>query len=953
MLKVILVAGLLTVAWGKGYPPYKTTDADEYGLINEDILKNRQPVHQVQVAVEYDDDDSKKYDLQADDNPQPQMYEQKSIEIFPKRSKEPKSSIKLGEKQGNYKGTDSTEEISQKKLSYQAAKVSQEKIEVKSLTRNYASRLPNEPKDTYNVYKSGSHVTSKNTASQKPIEYSSHIGHSDYPSFSHDRQRTKIENPYHPKGGDVSTGQQYVDVSFKDHSEPPIYGSAKLSSPQQHQHVSYETGIRPGKYGSSGIYGGMYKMNKGDYKNVMLGNNAKYPSPLSQIQSSYLEEPKFYNENSRGNLGVANHEGLRGQYNYQGLSRGLGAQQDYQDVSEGLGRQYGNQGLSGLSSGYSKAREVDSGLKSYRSYPHRARSDNALGHQGITAFKYPNSLGGSGVEYGGIGSTAGFRYGGGVAVNPKYAQNQGTGGNANYHEFKITKSSSSHGISGNKELGVYGSELQSGVHYKGTGSTSGKHLTNDGFKYHGGTSSFGNPGSSIYSGIKPRNDARNYGIGKSSELAYGNIENIGGSHLTQKNYGIGSQRIKYSHDEIGKSGIHGGAGTAGYLAGAPTLSTGVNSGYYKTDTNAQFSSYPHQGSVKSAGGKPHNSGYLGLPKEYQGIGGLKQSDNKHQQSSGVASVPYASEQSGKPTGKGSSVPSNYHMKSESPTIGETTYSDNKGYRPSYEPKLIQVEQKKIPSSQPKALSVSSSPSVQRVKGSPKKDDSEYQGIGEIKYEPESKARNEYSPASTQSIGKGQSVKGGSTSQSVKGGSKSEYGINKGKKSQSQYLPITAVSSGVSNEKPSKRQYAGIKGADKAPQIEQKELVYEAILGGPGSRNQAHGSGGYGFYPTEDAANPPSSATGYDENHKPMPYEFSYKVNDDEHGAEHYRQEKMDDNGYLTGSYGYKDAHGIYRHVDYQASKDGFKANVRTNEPGTDNEDPADVHFEVEKSSGSY
>ncbi|KFM66188.1 Cuticle protein 10.9, partial [Stegodyphus mimosarum] len=948
MLKIILITGLLSVVWGKGYPTHKTTDADEYGLINEDTLRNKQPIHQVQVAVEYDDDDSKKYDLQADDNPQPQMYEQKSIEIFPKRSKESKSSMKLGEKQGNYKGSDSAEEISQKKLSYHAAKVSQEKIEVKSLTRNYASRLSNEPKDTYNAYKSGSRVPSKNAASQKSIGYSSHTEHSDYPSFSHDIQKTKFENPYSPKGGDISTGQQYVDVSFKGHSEPPKYGSGKLSSPQQHQHVSYETGIHPGKYGSSGIYGGysMYKMNEGDYKKVMLGSNAKYPSPLSQIQSSYLQQPKFYSENSRGNLGIANHEGLGGQYSYQGLSRGLGAQYDYQGVSGGLGRQYGYQGLSGISSGYSKAREIDSGLKSYRSYPHGARSDNALGHQGSTAFKYQNSLGGSGVEYGGIGGTAGVKYGGTVAVNPKYVQSQGTGGSANYHEFKITKSSSSHGISGNKELGLYSSELQSGVHYKGTGSTTGKHLTNSGSKYHGGTSSFGNPGSSIYSEIKPGTEVRNYGIGKSSELAYGNIGNIGGPHLGQKNYGIGSQGIRYSHDEIGKSGIHGNAGTAGYLAGGPTLSAGVNSGYHKTDKNAQFSSYPHQGSIKSAGSEPHNSGYLGLSKEYQGIGGLKQSDNKHQQKLGGTSLRYASEQNGKTTGKGSSVPSDYHTKSEYPTIGETAYLDNKGYRPSYEPKLHQVEQKKIPSSQPKPHSMSSSSSVKSVKGSPKKDNSEYRGIGEIKYEPESKARNEYSPASTQSAGKGQSVKGGSTSQSVKGGSKSDYGDNKGKKSQNQYLPITAVSSGVVNEKPSRSQYAGIKGSDKVPEIEQKELVYEAILGGPGSRNQAHGSSGYGFYPTEGAASPSSSATGYDENHKPMPYEFSYKVNDEEHGAEHYRQEKMDDNGYLTGSYGYKDAHGIYRHVDYQASKDGFKANVRTNEPGTDNEDPADVHFEV-------
>lgn len=80
----------------------------------------------------------------------------------------------------------------------------------------------------------------------------------------------------------------------------------------------------------------------------------------------------------------------------------------------------------------------------------------------------------------------------------------------------------------------------------------------------------------------------------------------------------------------------------------------------------------------------------------------------------------------------------------------------------------------------------------------------------------------------------------------------------------------------------------------------------------------------------------------------MPYEFHFDIEDDEHGDQ-YRREKMDDNGYLTGSYGYKDKEGIFREVEYEASKDGFKVNrIKTNEPGTDNEDPADVHFEVQK-----
>ncbi len=38
-----------------------------------------------------------------------------------------------------------------------------------------------------------------------------------------------------------------------------------------------------------------------------------------------------------------------------------------------------------------------------------------------------------------------------------------------------------------------------------------------------------------------------------------------------------------------------------------------------------------------------------------------------------------------------------------------------------------------------------------------------------------------------------------------------------------------------------------------------------------------------------------------------------------------------------GSYGYTDGHGIYRQVDYIADKSGFRAVIKTNEPGTDDQ----------------
>ena len=38
-----------------------------------------------------------------------------------------------------------------------------------------------------------------------------------------------------------------------------------------------------------------------------------------------------------------------------------------------------------------------------------------------------------------------------------------------------------------------------------------------------------------------------------------------------------------------------------------------------------------------------------------------------------------------------------------------------------------------------------------------------------------------------------------------------------------------------------------------------------------------------------------------------------------------------------GTYGYTDSYGIYRQVEYVADKHGFRATVKTNEPGTANQ----------------
>ncbi|GFS31218.1 cuticle protein 16.8 [Nephila pilipes] len=81
---------------------------------------------------------------------------------------------------------------------------------------------------------------------------------------------------------------------------------------------------------------------------------------------------------------------------------------------------------------------------------------------------------------------------------------------------------------------------------------------------------------------------------------------------------------------------------------------------------------------------------------------------------------------------------------------------------------------------------------------------------------------------------------------------------------------------------------------------------------------------------------------HEEHQHPQPYKFGYEIKDD-HGSQH-RQEHGDGHGYVQGSYGYTDHKGIHREVHYEADHQGFRATVKTNEPGTDNQDPANVNF---------
>ncbi|XP_035229384.1 cuticle protein-like [Stegodyphus dumicola] len=75
---------------------------------------------------------------------------------------------------------------------------------------------------------------------------------------------------------------------------------------------------------------------------------------------------------------------------------------------------------------------------------------------------------------------------------------------------------------------------------------------------------------------------------------------------------------------------------------------------------------------------------------------------------------------------------------------------------------------------------------------------------------------------------------------------------------------------------------------------------------------------------------------------PQPYKFGYDIKDLD--SQQYREEAGNGAGIVTGSYGFTDANGIQRQVNYVADDAGFRAQVKTNEPGTANQNPANVEL---------
>ncbi|GIY22380.1 hypothetical protein CEXT_556151 [Caerostris extrusa] len=90
---------------------------------------------------------------------------------------------------------------------------------------------------------------------------------------------------------------------------------------------------------------------------------------------------------------------------------------------------------------------------------------------------------------------------------------------------------------------------------------------------------------------------------------------------------------------------------------------------------------------------------------------------------------------------------------------------------------------------------------------------------------------------------------------------------------------------------------------------------------------------------------------YDES--PKPYAFSYNAPLEDGVGQSSRTESADGSGRVQGSYTLNNDEGHYRVVEYVADQDGFRAVVRTNEPGTDNKNPADVVVESAAGPAPY
>ncbi|XP_015905604.2 ataxin-2 homolog [Parasteatoda tepidariorum] len=85
---------------------------------------------------------------------------------------------------------------------------------------------------------------------------------------------------------------------------------------------------------------------------------------------------------------------------------------------------------------------------------------------------------------------------------------------------------------------------------------------------------------------------------------------------------------------------------------------------------------------------------------------------------------------------------------------------------------------------------------------------------------------------------------------------------------------------------------------------------------------------------------------------PSPYNFEFNTKD-ENGTSQFRSETSDGKGKIEGRYGYKDAFGIERIVEYVADENGYRAQIKTNEPGIESKSPASAQFYTNPLPSTY
>ncbi|XP_018495800.1 pro-resilin-like [Galendromus occidentalis] len=105
-----------------------------------------------------------------------------------------------------------------------------------------------------------------------------------------------------------------------------------------------------------------------------------------------------------------------------------------------------------------------------------------------------------------------------------------------------------------------------------------------------------------------------------------------------------------------------------------------------------------------------------------------------------------------------------------------------------------------------------------------------------------------------------------------------------------------------------------------------------------------GGGGGGGGGSNDYNDP-----GYDVADEWKPYSFSYSAQDTD--GSHSHQQQADSRNRVTGQYSIMMADGRMRIVKYVADENGFRAQIVTNEQGTESKNPADVTIQSSAQTG--